>query len=119
MCNNCFPGCLTRYLDLGLENLNYLFCGKHIAQSIGRGNITTIIQHNTVLIHILIAQKREREELDRQLQAGLQEEERFKKLVDELIKGTVRAGVKHPFRGVLERYDCHCPKESHTGPILI
>lgn len=64
--------------------------------------------YSFVFIFVFL-QKREKEELERQLKEGLLEEERFKKIVAELMSGEVKLGEKHPFRKVLERLDCHCP----------
>lgn len=63
--------------------------------------------HYSELFYLL--QKREKEELDRQLQAGLAEEEKFARLVKELKTESVMKSEKHPFRRVLEQRECLCP----------
>lgn len=56
-----------------------------------------------------LLQKRERDELERQLKKGLEEEERFARMVKELQTGAIMGGEKHPFRKVLEQQQCLCP----------
>lgn len=61
-------------------------------------------------IYILFRfQQKEREELERQLQKGKEEEEKYKLFAEKATEGLLDLSDKHPFRKVLERYDCHCP----------
>ncbi|XP_056629834.1 cilia- and flagella-associated protein 53-like [Diorhabda sublineata] len=69
-----------------------------------RDDLRKQIEYNNLL------RERERQELERQLQKGKEEEEYYQKLVQEIIlQETERPGNKHPFRRVLEQYDCRCP----------
>ncbi|CAG9858975.1 unnamed protein product [Phyllotreta striolata] len=71
-----------------------------------RADLREQIEYNNIL------REREREELERQLQKGKEEEEYYKKLVQEIIKvHTETPYNKHPFRRVFERYDCRCPDQ--------
>lgn len=58
---------------------------------------------------MLYFQQREREELERQLAEGVKEEEKYRKIVEQMLSGEFEASAKHPFRRSLEKPDCHCP----------
>lgn len=68
---------------------------------------TTVAYCNTENHYSL--QRREKEDLERKLQAGLEEEEKFVKLLKELKTEAIMKSEKHPFRRVLERHECLCP----------
>lgn len=58
----------------------------------------------------MFLQERERQELERQLREGVREEEKYKKIVDDMLKENIEGQFKkHPFRAVLEQTDCICP----------
>nr|XP_023018376.1 cilia- and flagella-associated protein 53-like [Leptinotarsa decemlineata] len=67
-----------------------------------REDLQKQIEHNNVL------RERERQELERQLEEGRKEEEMYNKIVQDMIKENVQNDMKHPFRRVLENYDCRC-----------
>uniref|UniRef100_A0A6P7H0Z5 Calponin homology domain-containing protein DDB_G0272472-like n=1 Tax=Diabrotica virgifera virgifera TaxID=50390 RepID=A0A6P7H0Z5_DIAVI len=68
-----------------------------------RDDLKKQIDYNNML------REKERQELERQLEKGKEEEERYQKLVQELIiKETETPAYKHPFKKVLEQYDCSC-----------
>ncbi|XP_072377340.1 cilia- and flagella-associated protein 53-like [Diabrotica undecimpunctata] len=68
-----------------------------------RDDLKKQIDYNNML------REKERQELERQLEKGKEEEERYQKLVQELIiKETEMPEYKHPFKKVLEQYDCSC-----------
>ncbi|KAL1513660.1 hypothetical protein ABEB36_003044 [Hypothenemus hampei] len=69
-----------------------------------REDLRRQIEYNNVL------RQREREELERQLEEGLKEEKLYREIVEQMLRGEIEANAKHPFRKVLEQYDCHCPK---------
>ncbi|XP_031329644.1 cilia- and flagella-associated protein 53-like isoform X2 [Photinus pyralis] len=56
-----------------------------------------------------VLHQREKEEIERQLEAGRKEEEKYQKLIEEMCSGKIEEKGKHPFRRVIEQYDCHCP----------
>ncbi|CAH1114524.1 unnamed protein product [Psylliodes chrysocephalus] len=69
-----------------------------------RDDLKDQIEYNNKL------RERERQELERKLQKGREEEEKYKKLVQDIIKvHTETPYNKHPFRRALERHDCRCP----------
>ncbi|CAH1999660.1 unnamed protein product [Acanthoscelides obtectus] len=72
-----------------------------------RDDLAKQIEHNGML------RRKEQEELDRQLTRGRQEEEMYQKIVADMINMDIPEGsCPHPFRRVLDQYDCHClPKE--------
>ncbi|KAK4885480.1 hypothetical protein RN001_001751 [Aquatica leii] len=57
-----------------------------------------------------IVQQREKDELERQLAVGRKEEERYQKLISDMCSGNILIKTKHPFRRLIETYDCHCPE---------
>ncbi|CAH1116613.1 unnamed protein product [Phaedon cochleariae] len=59
-----------------------------------------------------LLREREKQELKRQLEEGRKEEEMYQKIVEEMVKGNVESDAKHPFRKVLENYDCRCTFKS-------
>ncbi|KAF7270898.1 hypothetical protein GWI33_016162 [Rhynchophorus ferrugineus] len=71
-----------------------------------RDDLTKQIEYNNTL------RQREQEELERQLADGVKEEEKYRKIVEEIIKGEIKAGAKHPFRAAIENRDCYCPSSS-------
>lgn len=54
-------------------------------------------------------QEQDKYELEKQIALGRIEEERYEKQVADLIKGEYKIAKRHPFRGLLESSDCHCP----------
>ncbi|KAJ8933901.1 hypothetical protein NQ318_011917 [Aromia moschata] len=68
-----------------------------------RDDLQRQIEFNNML------RQKERELLEEQMRKGQEEEEKYKKIVQDMMAGRIGAGAKHPFRRVLERYDCHCP----------
>ncbi|ENN74600.1 hypothetical protein YQE_08722, partial [Dendroctonus ponderosae] len=68
-----------------------------------RQDLKRQIDYNTVL------RKREREELERQLAEGAKEEEKYKKIVEQMLSGEIEITAKHPFRKAIEKHDCLCP----------
>ncbi|XP_030767092.1 cilia- and flagella-associated protein 53-like [Sitophilus oryzae] len=69
-----------------------------------RADLNKQIEYNNVL------RLREKEELERQLAEGQREEEKYRKIVQDILMGEIEAGVKHPFRRAMEQTDCYCPK---------
>ncbi|XP_066147134.1 cilia- and flagella-associated protein 53-like [Euwallacea fornicatus] len=67
-----------------------------------RDDLQRQIQHNSVLRQI------EREELQREMKKGLEDEEKYRKIVEEGLIGEAQGGAKHPFRRVLEGHDDIC-----------
>ncbi|KAK5647453.1 hypothetical protein RI129_002345 [Pyrocoelia pectoralis] len=57
-----------------------------------------------------LLQQREKEEIERQLESGRKEEEKYQKLIEDMCSGNIVDKRKHPFRRVIEQYDCHCPE---------
>ncbi|KAJ8925518.1 hypothetical protein NQ315_009357 [Exocentrus adspersus] len=68
-----------------------------------REDLLKQIEYNNLL------RQKEREELERQLRNGMEEEEQYKQFAQKAIKEMSDLGGKHPFRRVLEKYDCRCP----------
>ncbi|CAG9765965.1 unnamed protein product [Ceutorhynchus assimilis] len=71
-----------------------------------REDLQRQIEYNNVL------RRREKEELERQLAEGLKEEEKYRKIVEQMLSGEIEVGRKHPFRRALERPDCYCPTKN-------
>ncbi|KAG5881411.1 hypothetical protein JTB14_008922 [Gonioctena quinquepunctata] len=67
-----------------------------------REDLQMQIAHNNIL------RDREKQELQRQMEEGRKEEEKYKKIVADMIVENVQNVEKHPFRRVLENYDCRC-----------
>ncbi|KAF5301338.1 hypothetical protein FQA39_LY10736 [Lamprigera yunnana] len=61
-----------------------------------------------------IIQEREKKELERQLSAGKEEEERYEKFIKDIYSGRITAKGKHPFRKVVEQCDYYF---AETNPI--
>lgn len=59
-----------------------------------------------MLKFFLFLQEKERAELERQLQEGMKEEERYRKIVEDMVAENLDHGQSHPFRRVLERAHC-------------
>lgn len=49
-----------------------------------------------------------RQEMERHLLKGLQEEEEYRRIADDMVKKNLETNATHPFRKMLEKYDCHC-----------
>lgn len=54
-------------------------------------------------------QEREKQELERQLEEGMKEEERYRKIVEQMLTTDVECKYKHPFKKVLDSHECKCP----------
>ncbi|XP_017772310.1 PREDICTED: cilia- and flagella-associated protein 53-like [Nicrophorus vespilloides] len=69
-----------------------------------RQDLQKQIEYNNLL------RKREMEDMKKKLQQGMEEENKYLTMVDSFINGTEYSDQlsKHPFRRVLERYDCYC-----------
>ncbi|XP_022913263.1 cilia- and flagella-associated protein 53-like [Onthophagus taurus] len=64
-----------------------------------------------------LLKERENAELERMLELGRKEEEDYKQKVKDIIEQSFNdAGFKHPFRAVLEQYDCRCPETPVVRP---
>ncbi|XP_066262476.1 cilia- and flagella-associated protein 53-like [Euwallacea similis] len=64
-----------------------------------RDDLQKQIQYNNVL------RQREREELEREMKKGLKDEEKYRKIVEQILIGEGQESAKHPFRRALERHD--------------
>nr|CAH7761858.1 unnamed protein product [Callosobruchus chinensis] len=69
-----------------------------------RDDLSKQIQYNSML------REKEQAELERQLEQGRQEEEYYQKIVSDMINMDIHEGnCPHPFKRVLDQYDCRCP----------
>ncbi|KAI4467495.1 trichoplein keratin filament-binding protein family member [Holotrichia oblita] len=69
-----------------------------------RDDLCRQIDYNNML------RQREQADLERKMEIGRQEEEKYRKMVEGFLAHDFDIGEKHPFRQVLEQYDCHCNK---------
>ncbi|KAF2886592.1 hypothetical protein ILUMI_19581 [Ignelater luminosus] len=73
-----------------------------IARQQYREDLSKQIDYNKVI------QAKEQQDIERQLAEARSEEDRYLKMVADMCSGEIQEGNKHPFRRVLERYDCNC-----------
>ncbi|XP_044745731.1 trichohyalin-like [Coccinella septempunctata] len=73
-----------------------------------RDDLCKQIEYNKIL------KEREQRELEREQKMSEQEEQRYLDIVNKMVQEKIEGGSKHPFREVLDEFECYCKEQGAT-----
>ncbi|KAL3288760.1 hypothetical protein HHI36_003195 [Cryptolaemus montrouzieri] len=59
-----------------------------------------------------LVKEREKQELERERKLSQEEEDRYLAIVNKMVQEKIEGGSKHPFREVLDQFECYCNKHA-------